>query len=329
MSTKQTFSFFSLEVYDPEFDASIYEFYLEDISREHLPFLVVSAIDELKEDEWIEIDREYLISYPELNTILNAWTNLPLRVVCEISTVPYRVHTGREIDLMRKRLKPLAAFSDIPEDSNDADFLTKYFDPMIASGELIYSEIIEPEVRPIRLYALPEEEWRIKAYSLMKSTARRTNWNDSLERIEGSLLGYSDEQNDQHILERANRGIRWGRQTVYKFISENEAVFVQQTGAKAFPVGTNSSSRIYLPRYVAGEMDEVEILDASNRGICSRFSVKIVDFFQFPREIKMINGAEFEIFQLSDNDIVYLNNKIDGVIDLLDSHNAKETSMKK
>jgi hypothetical protein len=49
------------------------------------------------------------------------------------------------------------------------------------------------------LYALRGEEWRIDAYILMRKTADKSGWNEGFERLEGSLLGYLDWQNDFHI----------------------------------------------------------------------------------------------------------------------------------
>jgi hypothetical protein len=49
------------------------------------------------------------------------------------------------------------------------------------------------------LYALPGEEWRIDAYLLLWKTAEKSGWNERFARLEGTLLGYEDWQNDYHI----------------------------------------------------------------------------------------------------------------------------------
>jgi hypothetical protein len=49
------------------------------------------------------------------------------------------------------------------------------------------------------LYALPGEQWRIDAYLLLWKTAKEAGWNEGFERMEGSLLGYEDWENDFHI----------------------------------------------------------------------------------------------------------------------------------
>jgi hypothetical protein len=52
------------------------------------------------------------------------------------------------------------------------------------------------------LFCLPGEEWRFKAYDLMCQLSEKIGWNDTLERMEGTLLGYEDWQNDWHMANR-------------------------------------------------------------------------------------------------------------------------------
>ena len=49
------------------------------------------------------------------------------------------------------------------------------------------------------LYALPGEQWRIDAFLLLWKTAEKAGWGEGFERLEGSLLGYEDWQNDAFI----------------------------------------------------------------------------------------------------------------------------------
>jgi hypothetical protein len=122
--------------------------------------------------------------------------------------LPYKVHTGRELLLMLEGTKPLAVFSDthpttkppfeiIPED---------VYAPYVEAGRLVKREVIELPVDPVRdspmrivCYALPTEQWRIDAYLLLYRVGMRFGWSESCERMEGTLLGYTDEQNDLYI----------------------------------------------------------------------------------------------------------------------------------
>ncbi len=130
-----------------------------------------------------------------------------------IHDLPYQVHTDRELALMLAGKKPLAAFSEtypgveaerglIPEDA---------FHPHVESGRIVKREHISPpnekspKLKGQRLgtrrvlYALPGEEWRIDAYLLLWKTAEKAGWGEGFERLEGSLLGYEEWQNDAFI----------------------------------------------------------------------------------------------------------------------------------
>lgn len=128
--------------------------------------------------------------------------------------IPYLLHTNFELPLMLEGRKPLAVFGDgYPSDWFD-EFLAP-FEPFVASGQLV-RRIIEtpmphlkehcPDLEGIRdvLFALPTEAWRIDAY--IENIKNRTrDWDDELERLQGSLLGYEDWQNDWWIEQRVKR----------------------------------------------------------------------------------------------------------------------------
>jgi hypothetical protein len=122
--------------------------------------------------------------------------------------LPYKIHTNRELYLMLKGAKPLAAFVDQYPSNPECEVIPeRLFEPYVRSGrflkhEHIYSESSakgkELKFRRV-LYALPEEQWRIPAYLLVWKTAGKIGWNEAFERMEGSLLGYEDWQNDAHM----------------------------------------------------------------------------------------------------------------------------------
>jgi hypothetical protein len=117
---------------------------------------------------------------------------------------PYVIHTNRELELMLQGTKPLAAFSEVFELSYDEEIIPEQaFAPHIAQGTIIKRELIfiGPLNKKSRrvLYALPSEVWRIDAYLLMWEVAKKTGWNESLERIEGRLLGYAEWECDFQI----------------------------------------------------------------------------------------------------------------------------------
>jgi hypothetical protein len=132
--------------------------------------------------------------------------------------VPYMVHTNFELPLMLEGRKPLAILSD-GYPSEWFDDALSLFEPFVESGQLI-RRIIDvplpelkrrrPELDGLRkvYFALPGEEWRIDAY--ITSIENRTrDWDDELERLQGSLLGYEDWQNDWWIEHRVKKSAWW------------------------------------------------------------------------------------------------------------------------
>ena len=133
-----------------------------------------------------------------------------------VGDAPYLVHTGYELFLMLEGVKPFAKFTveyPIEADEFPEEAL---FEPHVQSGMLIKKVMAdEPFEKPIRVssgrifegvrrvfYARRGEEWRIDAYNLLWRQLEHGPWNDTLERLEGSLLGYTDEQNDWWIARR-------------------------------------------------------------------------------------------------------------------------------
>ena len=128
--------------------------------------------------------------------------------------IPYLIHTNFELPLMLEGRKPLAVFQDgYPSEWFD-EFLAP-FAPFVASGQIICRTVDtpvpdlkqrRPDLEGLRdvYFSLPGEEWRIDAY-IDEITNGTGDWNDDLERLQGSLLGYEDWQNDWWIEQRIQR----------------------------------------------------------------------------------------------------------------------------
>lgn len=116
-------------------------------------------------------------------------------------------HTGRELALMLAGKKPLAMFyaeiSELPDESLIPDGA---FAPHVASGQFTRGEITLESSYSVSLgrnaqiryvfFAPVDEAWRITALSLLRESFAKSQcpWNEALERMEGRLLGYSDEE---------------------------------------------------------------------------------------------------------------------------------------
>ena len=127
--------------------------------------------------------------------------------------LPYRIHSNRELILMIEGIKPLSSFvGTIPEKTDFKEIPDHIFRKYVENGEFICREYCEPIagatlIKGFRvvLYALKGEEWRIDAYILVRSLARRLGWSEPLIRMEGTLLGYSEWQNDAFIVNMNKR----------------------------------------------------------------------------------------------------------------------------
>jgi hypothetical protein len=128
------------------------------------------------------------------------------------TAVPYEIHTGRELEFMLTRGKPLAHFSEAyPPDPVEEIIPRRAFAPYVANGTFetcVFVRLLNgpppqraPHVRGALhvFYAPPHETWRIDAFIALMDAADNQGWSEEFERREGSLLGYSKEENDAHI----------------------------------------------------------------------------------------------------------------------------------
>jgi hypothetical protein len=97
--------------------------------------------------------------------------------------------------------KPFAAFLLDGGLTEDQALSGQAFQAHVDAGRILRFDVeIEVDGLPMRriLFALPGEEWRVTPYcALMDSLA--SGWSEEKERQEGTLLGYTDAENDAHI----------------------------------------------------------------------------------------------------------------------------------
>jgi hypothetical protein len=210
---------FVLEALDPNLGCSVLEMMLRVTELETLRTILgedaaddteLKAVYTLGSAELRAIDDQYGVKFePDGRECLLARAH-------SIRDVPYLVHTGYELFLMLEGVKPFAKFAveypagadEFPEEA--------LFEPHVRSGRLIKRVMAdEPFEKPIKIssgrifegvrqvfYARQGEEWRIDAHNLLWKQLAHGPWNDTLERLEGSLLGYTDAQNDWWIARR-------------------------------------------------------------------------------------------------------------------------------
>jgi hypothetical protein len=318
VTTAEAYSFYGVDFYDEATGFVLHEVYLENFEGSKLPGFIRDKIKHLEANQSEPLDRARLMEHPEFMAAVGKWSKLPIRLRHESSVLPYRLHGGRELDLMTKGLKPLSVFSHVETASGLAGFLSRHFEPLVERGELVGAMLDDAEsTAPTLMFALPKEAWRFDAYRLMADTARATNWNDALERIEGSLLGYSPEQNNDWISNRKRRGYRWGRQTAYRFLPDTESEFVRKTGRKAFRFDDHPV-RLYVPHESHDQTDPGAALANFRRTTLARFYFPMVKFMEFSRGVTKCANVDFDVFEIPESELARLNELIDGTIDLIE-----------
>jgi hypothetical protein len=118
-------------------------------------------------------------------------------------------HEGRELELMLAGKKPLSMFVVDDPDPGLEFFPEEDFDRAISEGKLVKHVVTEwlrdgrgPDCQLRKVfYALPGEEWRIKAYLLVWEIYLTLvpGWRPDLERVIGALLGYERESTEQFL----------------------------------------------------------------------------------------------------------------------------------
>lgn len=172
-------------------------------------------VEDLLADRRLELDREKVnVANRAFNLSIDPdFEYVDLYSWSESDSLPYRPHSNRELPLMLAGLKPLSVFSAFIPSPEDGPSMPEYlFDPYIADGLFTKTEYcvpmqhLAPRYLGMRniLYARRGEEWRINAYILVDNLADKIGWNEPLTRLQGSLLGYEEWQNDLYWA-RANR----------------------------------------------------------------------------------------------------------------------------
>jgi hypothetical protein len=113
---------------------------------------------------------------------------------------------------MLTRGKPLAHFSEIYPPEPDEEIIPQAaFASYVANGTFemcVFVNLLTepapqgaPQMRGTLhvFYSRLEETWRIDAFIALIMAADVVGWSDEFERREGTLLGYSPEENDAHI----------------------------------------------------------------------------------------------------------------------------------
>ena len=122
---------------------------------------------------------------------------------------PYQTHTNRELELMLAGKKPLAVFAHEHTDGFEKscalagqDFALYVANGILSEHSRTFESVLPNGSRAeidYYFYALPGEEWRVPAYCLLLDMLEKRGWCSHLEWLQGTLLGYTDQQNRFHL----------------------------------------------------------------------------------------------------------------------------------
>jgi hypothetical protein len=168
----------------------------------------------------------------------------------------YEIHTNRELEFMLKGVKPFAYFNGMIVDDCDMWEPDEEFERQVELGVFVKHEVhglCEPYMLNgylvkgewSRFYALKDEAWRIPAFMLLNELVRKHPWSDALERMSGTLLGYTDEQNDEWLAKRQRHHAGWQCITLYATVSHDVLDGIAELGYRAFPNGCLQSLRLF------------------------------------------------------------------------------------
>lgn len=112
----------------------------------------------------------------------------------------YDIHADRELSMMLSGEKPMAFFT-VEEGFAFGDLCEQPFEQFVADGAIVQDTFALRTSSKVAVtyvvFTLPEEVWRFSSLSFLKTA--KVRWDKTLERLEGLLLGYSDEQCDEYL----------------------------------------------------------------------------------------------------------------------------------
>jgi hypothetical protein len=196
---------------DPESGLATAEIYCGTASAVAIADVLNVSLSKVESQIPLDINEESLRKISELFSISLEFRSDAELALCSWSHMDglrYRLHTRREFVLMTSGRKPMCSLiGRLPADNSFKEIPEYLFDPQVLSGKLVkreYCEINSVQSSPLKglrvvLYALLGEAWRLDAYIQVRLAAKKFGWDESLTYQEGSLLGYSEPENDAWI----------------------------------------------------------------------------------------------------------------------------------
>jgi hypothetical protein len=189
--------FFILRKIDPETDCWLQQCQFEVLDLLELQEIVSTQLPEPMSSQEIEgsaysgIVKRYSLPIEEYAEAAE------LECCSDESLLDPNSHTGRELLLMLKGRKPLAAFVEVfPDDMGLEIIPERQFELHVREGRIKKYEyhigMKGSKKRLLRrvLYSITGEEWRFQAHEMLWRSADKHGWKEGFELMEGFLLGY-------------------------------------------------------------------------------------------------------------------------------------------
>lgn len=309
----------SLYFYDKKLRYFVHQLRLTPELLSVLPLSVQEETLSLADNDYIDLRADQISEIPVINEFVENWHNFGACIYQPIRVLPYEIHTGRELILMRDGLKPFSIFSNINYDNNMRQVLDRYFSPLVATGDLIFRTATLYEENDTAMYALPGEQWRFDAYLMLISIRDATGWNDELERWEGSLLGYNQSENDAWLDYRESIGEKWGHHLLWTGISRDDVDLIKWLGYRALPI--NSKECVYCFRFPMSMMQmnlHVDTLRDQGWDFFARFFVPRNKFESFILKGDSVDVGRHVKYEIPVDVICELNYCINGHVEIVD-----------
>ncbi len=229
-----------------------------------------------------------------------------------------------DLSLMLEARKPLAVFQDLVFAHDVDDEIWSEFARHVDQGRLVGREVRDlwPDAHTIdgkvavgtrlRLYALPDEKWRIDAYLLFAKATKGRPWSDSLEMFVGLLQGSTEEEIAVSIEHFHKSHGSWGAVPAYLKVSNADLDRLQRLGFKALPGDLDSEVVLIL----SSSLPANELLKAVYQPEASaliRFGIDTKFALKLPfREVHEARVVRFPHDSLAD-----LNFNLKGTIDII------------
>jgi hypothetical protein len=233
-------------------------------------------------------------------------------------------HTGRELSLMLEGKKPLAVFDDLLFADGVDDEIEHDFAKYIDQGRFVRHEVQDlwPNAQTIRgrvalgtrlrLYALPDERWRIDAYVLLGKATTGRPWNDSLETFVGLLLGYTEEEIAAWIEHFHTSHGSWGAVPAYLKVSSRDLEKLQRLGFRALPPDLDGETILILSSSLPSN-ELLTLVQHSKSTSLVRFGIDTKFALKLPFE----QASDARIVRLPPDSIADINGNLKGTIEVV------------